>query len=153
MTAERRPGGARGPVTTVSRLQASARLAEPAPELRRARARAVRGEVVWRRRLERYEHGDTMIVALTARAVIERAGERPQPLHYCHEAVWIDRETAPRALAERLRELARREFAIVAAGLRDRGVVPTADDEAIAVELSVDSSVVGRLSSPTTTAS
>jgi hypothetical protein len=125
-------------------LQARARLAEPALELRRARARAVGGEAAWRRRLERYEEGDTVIVALTAQAMIDDARERPQPLHYCHEAVWIDRSTAPGALAEHLRELARREFATVAAGLRDRGVVPDVDEDAITVELSVDSSVVGR---------
>lgn len=146
MTADQPPNTA---ATTVRCLRARARLEEqPAVELRRARARAVRGESAWRRRLERYEHGEAMIVALTATAVLERAGARSQPLHYCHEAVWIDRATAPRALAAHLSELARRDFATVAAGLRDRGVRLSADEQEIDVELSLDDALAGRLRPP-----
>jgi hypothetical protein len=139
---------AQRPPAMVRCLEVRARLADPAPELRRARARSVRGEAVWRRRLERYEQGDTMIVALSARAVIERPQQGSQPLHYCDEAVWVDRTTVPGALAERLRELALREFAPVADGLRDRGVLTRAGERALTVELSVDPAVAGRLCTP-----
>lgn len=136
--------------STVRSVHAQATLAEPAPELRRARAQAIRGDRAWRRRLERYEQGDTLIVALTAHAVIQdAAATQPEPpCHYCHEAVWIDRATAPRTLTDRLRALARRDFTTVAAALRDPGIAigTAAGEEQIAVELSIDPAVSAQLS-------
>lgn len=129
-------------------LHAEATLAAPAPELRRARAQAARGDPEWRGRLADYDRGDALIVALTARALIDdrRAGpQRAAPCHYCHEAVWVSRATAPRALFERLRALARRDFKTVAAALRDRGVQLGPGEQQITVELVVDPAVTAAL--------
>ena len=53
-------------------LHARATLAEPAPELRRARAQASRGDRTWRTRLERYEQ-----------AVSAQLSERPRVATPC----------------------------------------------------------------------
>ena len=147
LTAPQRGAAAAG---TMRCLHAEVTLADPAPalELRRARARAVRGDDAWRERLVRYEHGDVLILELTASAVIQHrdGGEgRPQPAWSCHEAVWIDRATALRPLRELLRALVRRDFETVAAGLRNRGIHPRQSDEQITVELSIDPAVTARL--------
>jgi len=130
--------------TSVRCLQARAKVADPAPEVRRARAQAGRGDAAWRRRLQRYEHGDTLIVALTSFAMIEGEGERPAPVCFSHETVWIDRPVAAEDLAERLREVAARDFQTVAPRLRDRGIRLDRDDE-LAVQVVIDSDVEQRL--------
>lgn len=135
---------------TVRCLHAEARLAAPAPELRRARAQAARGDPEWRGRLEDYDRGDALIIALTAQALVDdpRAGpRRAAPCHYCHEAVWVSRTTTPRALVDRLGALARRDFRTVAASLRDRGVQLGPGEQQITVELVLDPAVTAALDS------
>lgn len=140
--------GCRGPrAATIRRLHAEAKVAEAAPELRRARAQAARGDPAWRGRLEAYDHGETLILTLTARAVIDDA-TGAQPAAYCHEAVWVPRATAPRALTDRLREVALRHFKTVAAALRDRGIQIGGSEGQITVELLVDAAVTAGLSAP-----
>lgn len=145
----RRDAGGRAPhAATLRCLHADVALTEPTVrlELRRARAQAVRGDQAWRERLQAYEHGDT----LTAHAVIDDAGgdtHLQPPCGYCDEAVWIDRDTAPRVLADRLRALALRAFATVAAGLRDRGTNLSARDDEITVEITVDPAITAQLGS------
>jgi hypothetical protein len=132
-------------------LHVEARLAEPALELRRARAAASRGDAAWRQRLEGFARGDTVIVDLTATAVIHDggAGKRPAPpCHYCHEVVWVQRSTASRALADRLRELARRRFTTTGSALRDRGIQLGTGGAELTVELSIDPAVTARLGTP-----
>jgi hypothetical protein len=129
----------------VRNLHVRARVADPAPEVRRARAQAVRGDADWQRCLHRYEHGETLIVALTAFAVIDGDGAPSEPLCFCHEVVWIDRPVAPRLLHERLRELAHRDFRLVGPRLRDRGIQLGAGEEAIPVQLVIESSLAGCL--------
>lgn len=113
-------------------------------------AHAARGEPAWRRRLERYEQGDTLIVALTARAVIKRTtgAQHEPPWHYCHETVWVARATAPWTLTDRLRALAHRDFTTVAAALRNRGIATDASEKQIAAEFVIDPAVTAQLSAP-----
>lgn len=144
---EQRNGDAVVTSRCVRSLQVRAQVADPAPEVRRARARAVRGDADWQRCLWRYEHGDTLIVALTAFAVIDGDGGSSEALCFCHEVVWIDRPVAPRALHERLREVARRDLRTIGPRLRDRGIQLSGGDEAIAVQLVIDSTLAGSLDS------
>lgn len=112
-------------------LKARAVIAKTAPEIRRARRQAIRGDRAWQQRLERFEHGDVVIAQLTAIA-IEGADENPQTLPCCHETVWIDRQTARAGVEERLRQIARRDFKTIGDGLRDHhGVQLNADEHAI----------------------
>ena len=127
--------------TSVRCLQARAKVADPAPEVRRARAQAVRGDADWRRRLQRYEHGDTLIVALTSWAMIDGEGERAAPLCFSHELVWVDRPVDRDVLAERLRRHAARDFQTVAPRLRDRGIRLAASERELAVQVVLDSDV------------
>jgi hypothetical protein len=129
----------------VRELHVRAQFADPAPEVRRARAQAVRGDADWQRCLWRYEHGDTLIVALTAFAVIDDDGAPSEPLCFCHEVVWIDRPVAPRVLHERLRELAHRDFRTVGPRLRDRGIQLGASEDSIPVQLAIDATLEGCL--------
>jgi len=130
---------------TVPCLRVHAEIADPAPEVRRARAQARRGDAAWQQRLQRYEDGDTLIVAVTASAMIDRADTWPEYLCFGHEVVWIDRPIAPRVLTESLVELAHRDFQSVGARLRDHGVQLSAREDAIAVELIIDPAVARRL--------
>lgn len=134
---------------TVRCLRVRAQIADAGPEIRRARGYAVRGDASWQHRLQRYERDETMIVAVTACAVIDGDGERSQAesLCFCHEAVWTDRLTGPGALAKRLRALARRDFRTVGARLRDGGVRLSAREDKIAVALVIDSAVAEGLDS------
>ncbi len=148
--------GARAPhvARTLRCLHAEVALTESTQrhELRRARAQAVRGDAAWRARLQAYENGDALIVALTAHAVIDDSAEASAPATpwcYCHEAIWIDRDTAPSPLGDHLRTVARRAFAPVAAGLRDRGVTLDARADQITVQLTIDPAVAARLGAPT----
>jgi hypothetical protein len=136
----------------VRSLHVRAQFADPVPEVRRARAQAVRGDADWQRCLWRYEHGDTLIVALTAFAVIDGDGAPSEPLCFCHEVVWIDRPVAPRTLHERLREVAHRDFRTVGPRLRDRGIQLSDSEDAIAVQLVIDSRLAGSLDSTATEA-
>jgi len=126
---------------TVNCLHARARIVDAAPEVGRARAHAARGEVAWQRRLRRYEQGDTLIVDLTAFAVVDSDGEPPESLCFCHEALWIDRPIKPTVLLERLRSLTRRDFQPVGARLRDRGIQLAASEDTMPVALLIDSAV------------
>ena len=139
MLAEQRQGD-----RNVRCLRARVQVADTEPEIRRARAQAGRGDAAWRRRLQRYEQGDTLIVALTAFALIDGGGDRPEPLCYCHEVVWLDRPVAPRLLTERLRELAQRDFRTIGPRLRDRGI-QLSDAAAVTVQLDIDAAVAQRL--------
>lgn len=134
----------------VRSLHVRAQVADPVPEVRRARARAVRGDADWQRSLRRYEHGDALIVALTGFAVIDGGDAPSEPLCFCHEVVWIDRPVAPTALHERLREVAHRDFRTVGPRLRDRGIQLSASEDAIAVQLVIDSKLAGSLGSTAT---
>lgn len=128
-------------------LHGEVKLAEPALELRRARAQALRGDRTWRERLQRYERGDTLIVELTAWVLVGGGAGSP-PEHrscYCREAVWIDRSTSLRVLSERLRALVLRAFVTVAPGLRDRGIGLAASGAEVAVELDIDRTVIAAL--------
>lgn len=129
-------------------LHGEVKLAEPALELRRARAQALRGDRAWRERLQRYERGDTLIVELTAWVLVDggAAGARPErACCYCREAVWIDRTTSLRVLSERLRAVVLRAFVTVAPGLRDRGTGLAGSDKEVAVELDIDRAVIAAL--------
>jgi hypothetical protein len=107
---------------------------------------------MWQRCLRRYEHGDTLIVALTEFAVIDGDGTPSEPLCFGHEVVWLDRPVAPRALHERLREVAHRDFRTVGPRLRDRGIQLSDSEGAIAVQLVIDSTLAGSLDSSGTDA-
>jgi hypothetical protein len=91
-------------------------------------------------------------VALTAFAVIDGEGASSEPLCFCHEVVWIDRPVAPAAFQERLREVAHRDFRTVGPRLRDRGIQLSASEDAIAVQLVIDSTLAGSLDSTATEA-
>jgi hypothetical protein len=132
----------------VLRLNARAGLADAAPEIRRARAQAVRGEAPWQERLDRFQRGDALIVALRVAVVTEDPRGRVRSLPYCNEAVWIDRPTAPSDLEHRLRDIARQTFRTVGAGLRDRGVPLAAAPDAIAVDVTIEPPLVENLSRP-----
>jgi len=122
-------------------LHARARIVDAKPEVRRARAHAAQGEAAWQRRLRAFEQGDTLIVDLTAFAVIDTDGKPSQSLCFCHEALWIDRPIKLSVLSDRLRSLTRRDFQPVGARLRDRGIQLSASEDAIPVELHIDSAV------------
>jgi len=123
-------------------LRARARIADAVPELRRARAHAIRGDAAWQRRLQRYEQGDAVIVELTASAVIDNGWTRSESLCFCHEVLWVDRPIERGVLAERLRKLARRDFEPVAARLRDRGINLAAPGLPLTVALIIDPTVI-----------
>ena len=127
-------------------LHGEVKPAEPALELRRARAQALRGDRAWRERLQRCERGDTLIVELTAWVLVDGAARtRREHCCYCREAVWIDRTTSLPVLSERLRAVVLRAFVTVAPGLRDRGIGLAGSDKEVAVELDIDRAVIAAL--------
>lgn len=135
---------------SVRHLYARAHIADPAPEVRRARSQAIRGDPGWRRRLQRYAQGDTTILELTATALIDTERASADSLCFCHERLWVDGPIDRGTLAERLCGLARGEFRPVAAKLRERGVKIASPEGAITVALVSDPTVAAalRLGSP-----
>jgi len=132
---------------TVPCLHARVRIADPTLEVRRAREQGHRGDAVWRERLRRFEDGDTLLVALTASAAIDSNGRRSDLLCFCHEVVWIDRQTPVSVLTERVRELAHRDFQAVGSQLRDHGIELSASEDVIGVHLVIDPAVAESLES------
>jgi hypothetical protein len=129
-------------------LYARAQLADPAPELRRGRAQARRGDATWRRRIERYECGDAVIVAFTASAVIDNNGQPCELRCFCHEILWVDRPVTFVVLRRRLLDLTRRDFHLAAARMRDSGIRVSADPGSIAIEIVIDATVAEYLAAP-----
>jgi hypothetical protein len=141
------PGRSPSAAVSVRCLHARVRVADPTLEVERAREQSCRGDSAWRERLRRFGEGHTLILALTASAAIDSDGTPSELLCFCHEAVWIDRQTSVAALGEHVCAIARRDFQTVGSQLRDHGVHLSASEDAIAVHLVIDPAIVESLQS------
>jgi len=123
------------------RPRARVEFSDPAPEVRRGRAQVRRRDAAWRRRIERYERGETVMVAFTASAVIDNDGQRSELRCNSHEVRWVDRPVESPVLRRRLLELAHRDFQLVASHMPDSGIRWRTAAESIAARRVVDPAV------------
>jgi hypothetical protein len=103
----------------VQRLQARARLDDPAPALARAAAEAESGDESWAEWIAEYERGEAVIIRLDVSLEVSDGAE--ERIEVENRGVWIEKDHHPAKIEQQVAELASKDYATLVGRLSERG--------------------------------
>jgi hypothetical protein len=133
----------------IERITAHAALDDADEQLGKAEAAAEHGDPDWAHWVDQYRAGHALIVALDVTVeYFTDTGERNY-VHAHNDSVWVERHVDPPMVQEQIRQVASKDFSVLASALRERGLsIEETDLDEMYVEVCLDRSVRDDLAAP-----
>jgi hypothetical protein len=106
-------------VLTIERVEAIAKLDDPAPTLRYAASEAVKGDDSWEQWVREYEHGEALIVRLEMTLEAVDGNEEIVEVH--NGGLFVESHAHPPLVEQQIAEVASKDFGVIVDELRRWG--------------------------------